>query len=148
VPLRGSYRYTKFGRPRRRPSTSVRPEPTTVADRQPRCRRRPRAPATMWHYTPLVILPPRQPRVRLALGWRSTTPSLHPTPTGARIGLEDYIDEAALPRILMLIEETTHRVAEKAAEWKRKVELLIDAMSWFRQQICHRGRCMAVCGRG
>jgi hypothetical protein len=24
----------------------------------------------------------------------------------------------------------------------------IARMSWFRQQICHRGRCMAVCGRG
>jgi hypothetical protein len=22
------------------------------------------------------------------------------------------------------------------------------SMSWFHQQICHRGRCMAVCGRG
>jgi hypothetical protein len=21
-------------------------------------------------------------------------------------------------------------------------------LSWFRQHICHRGRCMAVCGRG
>jgi hypothetical protein len=54
---------------------------------------------------------------------------LPPAPTGARIGPEDYIDEAALPRILVLIEETTHRVAEKAAEWKRKAELLIDAIS-------------------
>jgi hypothetical protein len=50
-------------------------------------------------------------------------------PKGARIGPEDYIDEAALPHILVLIEETTHRVAEKAAEWKRKAELLIDTIS-------------------
>jgi hypothetical protein len=23
-----------------------------------------------------------------------------------------------------------------------------NILSWFRQQICHRGRCMAICGRG
>jgi hypothetical protein len=22
------------------------------------------------------------------------------------------------------------------------------SLSWFHQQICHRGRCMAICGRG
>jgi hypothetical protein len=40
----------------------------------------------------------------------------------------------ALPRILELIEESTRRDAEKAAEWKRKAqlqELLIDAISSF-----------------
>jgi hypothetical protein len=42
---------------------------------------------------------------------------------GARIGPEDYIDEATLPRILVLIEESTTRDAEKAAEWKREAEL-------------------------
>jgi hypothetical protein len=42
---------------------------------------------------------------------------------GARIGPKDYIDEATLPRILVLIEESTTRDAEKAAEWKREAEL-------------------------
>jgi hypothetical protein len=46
-----------------------------------------------------------------------------PRPTGSRIGPEDYVDEAALPRIFELIEESSHRDAEKAAGWKRKAEL-------------------------
>jgi hypothetical protein len=31
---------------------------------------------------------------------------------------------------------------------KKTMELLPPRVSWFRQQICHRGRDMAVCGRG
>jgi hypothetical protein len=55
-----------------------------------------------------------------------------PLPTGSRIGPEDYVDEAALPRILELIEESSCRDAEMAANWKREAELqelLIDAIS-------------------
>jgi hypothetical protein len=59
-------------------------------------------------------------------------PLLPPYPAGSRIGPEDYIDEAALPCILELIEKSSHRDTEKAAKWKREVELqelLIDAIS-------------------
>jgi hypothetical protein len=51
-------------------------------------------------------------------------------PARARIGSEDYVDDVALSRILQLIEESTCRDAEKVAEWKRKAELLIDAISY------------------
>jgi hypothetical protein len=50
-----------------------------------------------------------------------------------RIGLEDYVDDVALPCILKMIEESTRRDAEKAAEWKREAELqelLIDTISF------------------
>jgi hypothetical protein len=55
-----------------------------------------------------------------------------PHPAGSQIGPEDFVDEAALPRILELVEESSHRDAEKAAKWKREAELqelLIDAIS-------------------
>jgi hypothetical protein len=42
-----------------------------------------------------------------------------PRPVGSQIGLEDFITEEALPRILELIEESSRREAEKAAKWKR-----------------------------
>jgi hypothetical protein len=53
-------------------------------------------------------------------------------PAGSRIGLEDYVADEALPRILELIEESSRREAEKAAKWKREAdlqELLLDAVS-------------------
>jgi hypothetical protein len=42
---------------------------------------------------------------------------------GAGIGLEDYVDDAALPHIISLLEENTCRATEKAEEWKREVML-------------------------
>jgi hypothetical protein len=51
---------------------------------------------------------------------------------GSRIGPEDFVDEAALPRILELIEESSRRDAENVAKWKREAELqelLIDVIS-------------------
>jgi hypothetical protein len=53
-------------------------------------------------------------------------------PAASWIGPEDYVDKAALPRILELIEESSRQDVEKAAEWKREVELqelLIDTIS-------------------
>jgi hypothetical protein len=59
-------------------------------------------------------------------------PPLHPA------GGEDWARglhrRCGLPRILELIEESTRRDAEKAAEWKHEAqlqELLIDAISSF-----------------
>jgi hypothetical protein len=46
-------------------------------------------------------------------------PTPLPRPAGSRIGLEDFITKEALPRILELIEESSHREAEKAVKWKR-----------------------------
>jgi hypothetical protein len=59
-------------------------------------------------------------------------PLLPPRPVDSWIGPEDYVDKVALPCILELIEESSHRDAEKAAKWKREAELqelLIDAIS-------------------
>jgi hypothetical protein len=59
-------------------------------------------------------------------------PTRLPRLAGSQIGPEDYVDEAALPRILELIEESSRRDAEKAAKWKQEAELrelLIDAIS-------------------
>jgi hypothetical protein len=39
------------------------------------------------------------------------------------IGPEDYIDDAHLPCINLLLEENTCWAAEKAEEWHREVEL-------------------------
>jgi hypothetical protein len=36
---------------------------------------------------------------------------------GRAIGPEDFIDEATLPHIVFLLEENSHRAAEKAEEW-------------------------------
>jgi hypothetical protein len=46
-----------------------------------------------------------------------------PHPTGARIGPEYFVAEETLPRILELIEESSHRDVELAAKWKREAEL-------------------------
>jgi hypothetical protein len=59
-------------------------------------------------------------------------PTPPPRPAGARIGPEDYVADEAFSRILELIEESSHREAERAARWKREAELpelLIDAIS-------------------
>jgi hypothetical protein len=60
------------------------------------------------------------------------TPPPPPRPAGWRIGLEDYVVDEALPRILEPIQESRRREAEKAAKWKREAELhelLFDAVS-------------------
>jgi hypothetical protein len=55
-----------------------------------------------------------------------------PCPVGSLIGPEDYVDEAALPRILELIEESSRQDVENVAKWKpgaEMQELLIDTIS-------------------
>jgi hypothetical protein len=42
---------------------------------------------------------------------------------GARIGLEDYIDDAHLPHIIALLEKNSHHAADKVAEWQLDAEL-------------------------
>jgi hypothetical protein len=52
------------------------------------------------------------------------------TPPPSRLaGPEDFVADEALPRILELIEESSHREAKKAAKWKREAEPLFDAVS-------------------
>jgi hypothetical protein len=44
-------------------------------------------------------------------------PQLPPMTGGRTIGPDDFVDEAALPHIVSLLEENSRRVAEKAEEW-------------------------------
>jgi hypothetical protein len=51
--------------------------------------------------------------------------------TGKTIGPEDFVNDAALPYIVALLEQNLHLGAQKAEEWQKKARLqkaLLHAM--------------------
>jgi hypothetical protein len=51
---------------------------------------------------------------------------------GKTIGPEDFVDDAALPHIIALLEQNSRLAAQKAEEWHRETRLqeaLLDAMN-------------------
>jgi hypothetical protein len=46
--------------------------------------------------------------------------------TRAGIGPNDYVDDARLPRIIVLLEENTRWTAGKAEEWRHETEIYVN----------------------
>jgi hypothetical protein len=50
---------------------------------------------------------------------------------GKTIGMEDFVDDVALPHIVALLEQNSRLAAQKVEEWQREARLqeaLLDAM--------------------
>jgi hypothetical protein len=129
--LRRSYRYTKYG---------LTPSPV-FSKREAKANRGGGTPTSIGVGfnlplpLPSVVLRLRLHFLRVGLALASCEDGGRPPPPhrGKTIGWEDFVNDAAFPPIVALLEENLHQAVEKAEEWKREARLqeeLLDAVNF------------------